>query len=266
MKSAHSRLYSSVISLFTFFQLIASQSCQTAFAPYPPCAIQYLCGAVPAQCLKLDGASATDECLCANTNFLTDSALGIYVNCGCDMLTKSAVLRVSICNEYAPDVPVTVEQYIAAGDGGQSSCQSSSNSATSTIAPPSPSTASVIFNSIPSFTTFTTSAASQPIPSRSTSQLTPFSSSSSCSSSSSSSITTTPSVLPSTITSSISPDHRGGTGLSAGAMAGIAIGGLVAAVISALVALDKWFQKKRHRRLFQVLCGARRPVGDGIEK
>jgi hypothetical protein len=57
----------------------------------------------------------------------------------------------------------------------------------------------------------------------------------------------------------------GGGGLSPGATAAISICSLVATLLATLVALNRYFQKKRHLRLFQIICGIRKKGNQDVE-
>ena len=100
---------------------------------FPICAQQYLAAAEPPECD--DGYNtATDDCLCSNTgDFLTNSAIAIGANCGCDILTTSAYLLVSICDDYAGGISMNEDQIIAAGWGGSPTCSTTSTTSSAPV-------------------------------------------------------------------------------------------------------------------------------------
>jgi hypothetical protein len=238
------RLWLTISALTLLLDLSLSQSCDVGFEPYPECAREYLCNVVPTDCLNLGTASNTDECLCTSTTFLTNSALSIYANCGCDILSRTATLIASICSEYAPDAPVSAQDYIAGGNGGQSACTSFS---TTTASPTS--TSETVLSSVSATTPPSepeTSPASQPQLPTSVNGPTTF---------------VTSSIPSATVAATSGAGGGGGdggnSGLSGSALAGITIGGFVVTTIGVLIAFDKWLEKKRHKRLFEVCCGRR---------
>jgi hypothetical protein len=137
-------LLSALASSQLLIKKVLGQS-SSDFSKFPTCAQQYLAAAEPPECD--DGYNtATDDCLCSNTGyFLTNSAIAIGANCGCDVLTTSAYLLVSICEEYAGDISMTEDQIIATGWGGSPTCStvSATSSTPFTTTSSSPSTTAI---------------------------------------------------------------------------------------------------------------------------
>lgn len=129
-------LFTSQVLLFVQVQA------QNYFANYPLCAQQYLNGAFPNDC-DTGYIITIDDCLCSNTDyFISNSMLSIGVNCGCDIVWASAYLMVTICEEYAGGSSMNEGQMIAAGNGGTSTCSTTTATPTlpSTLQPAVPTT------------------------------------------------------------------------------------------------------------------------------
>ena len=124
------------------FLLFVQIQAQNAFANYPYCAQQYLNEAFPEEC-NTGVLTTLDECLCSNTDyFISNSMLSIGVNCGCDTVWATAYLMVTICDEYAGGSSMNEGQMIAAGNGGTSTCSTTTATPTlpSTLQPAVPTT------------------------------------------------------------------------------------------------------------------------------
>jgi hypothetical protein len=98
------------------------------FNNYPECAQSLCYELAPASC---DFGSAddyeaeqTDACLCTNSGFISDLASDIYKTCGCQVLTTSAQVFNDNCAKYQTTSVISVEDFIAEGDGGHTSCAS----------------------------------------------------------------------------------------------------------------------------------------------
>lgn len=183
---------------------------------------------VPAICENLGDATTTDECLCYDNEFLTNSALGIFANCGCTDLIISADLLVSICEEYAGGISMSFTEIIAAGDGGNSACESSSANAPTT-------TPAIVLQRQAAAASFMTTEAFEPgVTLSAFSSPTSFFSTTTEGPSSAS----PPSAAPSSATTTSSGTDSGGKGgLSPGATAAVAVISAVTGRLCAAVAL-----------------------------
>lgn len=90
------------------------------FSAYPQCAQPILYGNAPASCDYGDVGSETqltNQCLCSNRGFLTDSAKDIYANCGCSDLQASAQTNSDNCERTQVPSVLGVDDYVQAGAG-----------------------------------------------------------------------------------------------------------------------------------------------------
>lgn len=157
-----------ITGFYCFVHLLSLTKADYNFSPYPLCAQTYLYQFASPKCDQgnddFNQLYLTNNCLCNDATFLDASARGIYQNCGCAVLLQTANFMVNACTLSGVIPKYDAAQYIAAGDGGQSTCadqsmtssqRASQEATTSYVAPTSTYEPSEITTSA-SFRTVTT--------------------------------------------------------------------------------------------------------------
>lgn len=124
------------------------------FSGYPSCAQNIWLDLAPESCDYGDSTTAeleaTNSCLCYDTEYLKAAAQAIWTSCGCSILLQSAGISEAGCIEFGGGTSLGADEFVAAGDGGQATCQDPGQTSTSPSSSPSSSSSSSSPSSSPS--------------------------------------------------------------------------------------------------------------------
>lgn len=156
--------------LFSLALPLSAAQVTIPFIQYPSC-VQPLAATLPHDCNYgyANNAQATQEnnCLCADTSWLTTFALSVYTTCDCDDLQRTAQALQDNCALTSAAVALTAQQFVEAGssscgsgsgsDGGPGSSSSSVAAQTGTASTPSTFRTSTVTSSTSSSSSTTSS-------------------------------------------------------------------------------------------------------------